>query len=292
MNTSIIFEQYNVFVSLTDNDLFFNVINIELSKSYSNIVDIRNLKSPFDKEYTYYLILKCLKKERHHNLVISNIILNIQMNFTIIIDTIYEINFIILLNNNKNPPKNIEDIHSVIEKQQNDFQHVMKLYTDLTQIVEKQTIEIYNLKSIIDCIGDLEVKLYKTSTRSMMVTYSINTNEIQLLNAMESELLKIKMFYSLEKFSVELNGESIIFENRNLKHLVINGGKIKSLKGLVNLPLLEILEIINCSKLNDITEYLNNNIHLKKIYFIKSNDSHKPNLSIYCNKRGIELILQ
>jgi hypothetical protein len=283
MNNLINFEEiYKIYMSLNDNNLVINIINIETSKSYVNNIDIRDLKSPFDKEYTYYILLKCFKRELNHQVIISKLNYDIKLNFNINIQPIYELNFeIILINKETDKIKSVQDI-----------EHMMNLYNDLSKIIEKHTLEIYNLKSIIDCFGSLEVKLYKTSTRSMMVTYTVNTPEIILLNAMDSELLKIKMFYCLEKFTVELNGNSIIFENRNLKHLTINGGKITSLKGLSNLPLLETLEIINCHKLNDIIEHLNNNIYLKKIYFIKSNEKQKITLNAYCLQKKIELILE
>ena len=288
-----------VYVSLNNNSVYIKIENQNIKKEYERTIDIRDLSSPFGKDYTFQIILNCFAKSNPNYILLTKtennvFILNfnhIYMNF---LETSFSINLIEKDNNEK------KDFIDIVEKHDNEIDILKKQIALITEtyesnliyfekIIKEQKIKINKLNSIIDSIGNIVIKINKhcNKTDNEHIYLPIKSKELNLILPYNIE--KIHCFYCLDKLSLQTSYTNINFENNNLKHIIFNEGNITSLEGIEKLPNLEILEFNKCKYLENIKSYLLKT-KIKKIIFNNCGENQKRNLITYCKAKNIELI--
>lgn len=179
-------------------------------------------------------------------------------------------------------------------EQQNDFNKQLselksKYDTEINELNNKLIYQNEDIDFLNDLVGSIDIRIIRfipSKNIQSPIFYQINSLEVNISYPMDIE--KIRYFIYLEKLTIQLTEDSIVFENSTVKHVIFNGGNIVSIKGIEKIPNVEILEFHYCSLLDDVKAHL---IHtkVKKIVFIKCGDFQKRNMISYCKAKNIEL---
>jgi hypothetical protein len=228
------------------NYVFMNILNNISSQVYENNIDIRDIKSPFDNDQCFDIILKCFNKKDNYNI---SFILNkniLELVFIVVINNVFNMKFSIKLyekipidnsvienkityidNKYEEKVKNIEtkqddqyDILKIkISKMDEIINHHEEMINKYIYLIEKceNDIDIFRdennkFKKMINFIGGAELELYKEKDNKSNVVNSVLCNlnvkklKIDLSKEHEYYLNKIEYFYQLEK--LEFIGKS------------------------------------------------------------------------------------
>lgn len=324
MNNFYISDYYIEILYTFDSSINMYVKNVNNNYIYEGNIDIKSLNSPFNNEETYHMILNFLGKRYNSSISIdlnantfflridyslnnssnANFILKVPMKNN-------ELNSFIKKNNEeinmmkqymnkfyqyidteiKNQKKEYQNkieeqkkmFETKLESQKNEFDN--KLNEINSELIEKN----YLINNLINCVEIKINRFIPSKNTTSPVFVPLNSTEINI--SYPIDLDKLKYFSFLEKLTIQLSEESIEFENNTVKHIIFNGGRITSIKGIEKVPLVEILEFHYCSHLQDVRSFLNNT-NIKKIIFLKCTDGQKRNMENYCKAKNIELIFQ
>ncbi len=275
----------NISVLRIDNNKFILTLISNDDVIYEDIFSLCDIKTPFNNDLTYNMILDCISKSLNYSLfsAFSNGCYYLKFQTTL---GHYEVSFILKLSkktidnkicNKETDEKQNEKLNEIITEYEDKIKEIKKIYEN----------EILNI--MMD-MSKLEVKFTKqlnnNNNVSVNLYFPVNSKELKILNINEPE--KIKLFYLLEKLYYSSNKDKLDIENINLKELTLNAPEITTLEGIDKLPNLEILELVKCDKLYDIKTFLTNT-KIKKLVLRKCSTNQKCNLTTFCKAKDIEI---
>jgi hypothetical protein len=322
MTETIIYNNFIIFITLNDNNIYLKIVEKNDTNNYEETLDLNKFKQKkiyFEINEIYDIIKKCIICEENYGLLLNlsetslKLLFNgkvggiIAFNFELELKkTVFEINSqndLIRFLNNKidsyvetiNNQKILNDINiKTLNKQKEEI-------NNFVEIINNQKAEINNLKN------EINKNIYTTVYFQNGINYDINSSEIECNTLHHSDIQKIKLFKNLNKLTMNpIRNEYInILHNDNLEILNLNeSGGVDNyyfIDCFTNLKKMAINITSSIEQLEAFKLFIEKSTQLIKINELKFNDngmcvrrnieSFIPFLRNYCLKHDICLTI-
>ena len=291
MSNSFEFNNYSIISSLGERTIYIKVIDKITFMCYEHNIDAKELRLCINLEDTYTLITKCFQQEQEHNIVLTINSGVMKINFNAIVGGYLNIHFEIMLREKimSNDSQLTMNFHRIEQTQQ--------------QAIQQLTQRLTQLEHIVDAVSNAEICMldtaYGPNSRPTQIFYKLNSKTLTLTGNY-LDLLNIKLFYQLEKLTIQsCNTAYTAFArgitNKTLKELELitfNDGNFTSLDGLKGFPNLEKLTIQNCPQISNIVVSLSSYKHkINSIKITSCSSINNTEIMTYCQKNNIKLEL-
>lgn len=283
---------FGITTNLMETSIFMRIINGITFQCFESMIDIHDLDLSFKNKQVYDMITNCFDDTmENYNVHITMKSASLQLDYSIIFDKLFDVNFTVILP---------EKLMSNDSKLTMNFHKIEAGYkSEIKRLEDKIT----KMEEMIDCLMNMEQCMNECTRNNVYTTLNLclNVKELTYTDLYHPSdgsyfkyIHKIKYFYQLEKLILNTTSININFSNKTLKVLDIyktHTIPMSSLKGLENLPSLEVIDIRvdTLNNADNIIPYLHKNI--KKITFYNGYGKETSSkLTPYCKANGIELL--
>jgi len=211
------------------NYVFMNIVNNISSQVYENNIDIRDIKSPFDNDQCFDIILKCFNKKDNYNI---SFILNkniLELVFTLVINNVFNMKFSVKLYekiaiDNSEIENKINSVDTKHTKLNNDIDN--KYETRVKNLEFKQEDENNILKEQIKKI-ELIINNHETLINKYIYLIEKCENDIDIFRGEIAIFKKTMDFIGGAELEIYKEKDGSSSSGKNSVMLPLNAKKIK-----------------------------------------------------------------
>jgi hypothetical protein len=292
---------YSITSSLNERTIYIKIIDTIQYLSYEGNIELKELKLPITLKDAYILITKCLSNTDDHLVKFSKNTNILRLDFTAKVGGYMNIQFDVMLRecvmgDDARTSIKLTELEVKHSKEQEEMKLMIKrVQTEFIHKTEQLETIIQKQQEMIELFGNIKVYTHRWISGQADIRF-LKINSELVSYPSETDINNFVLFYNCKKLIIEYYTENLEkFCNNNVVELKC--GHITSLKGIINMPKLKIINISPHPTMNNYTDQILQYLkeYDNKITQIIITNPNKPDpteLQKYCRVKGIELIIQ